>query len=148
MIRTSTTAGHGMRKAIAFGTASKYWRLKIKAVEWVWDPRGIGKPVLPISRSRTDQTLRTKRTCEARVPMERAQLLFWIAVHRTRGPHRVTTPPTARNICAAVVLSHRVIVTAGGKKLVARKPAFPARTLPKGPANSENKNQIRSREVL
>jgi hypothetical protein len=78
VIRTSPTAGHGVRKAIVFGTASKYWRcLKVKAVEWVWDPRGIGKPVLPIGRSHTDQTLKTKPTCEAWVPIERAQLRFF-----------------------------------------------------------------------
>jgi hypothetical protein len=42
------TAGHGMRKAIAFGTASKYLGcLKVKAVEWEWDPRGIGKSMVP-----------------------------------------------------------------------------------------------------
>jgi hypothetical protein len=129
-IRTSPTAGHGMREAIVSGTASKYWRcLKVKAVGWVWDPRGIGKPVLPIGRSRTDQTLKTKRTSEAWVPIERALLLFWIAIHRTAGPHRVTTSPTARNICGAVVLSHGAIATAGGKKRVERKPACPARTI-------------------
>jgi hypothetical protein len=70
----------------------------------------------PIGRSRTDQTLKTKRTCEARVPIERAQLLFWTAIHRTAGPHRVTTSPTARNICGAVVLSHRAIVNGRWKE--------------------------------